>query len=393
MQTSSAIPKFEFSERLKNLPPYLFIEIDKAKRAAVEEGRDVINLGIGDPDYPTHKHIISSMQAAVEDPGNHHYAFDAGLPALRQEIARWFQGRFNVGLDDSKEIYPLIGSKEGLAHFPLGVINPNDKVILTNPAYPAYRPSIEFAGGKIINVPLKAGNDWLPDLNKIAEYKDIKMIVINYPNNPTASTATKEFYEKLVKLAHEKHFIICSDMAYSEVYYDNEKPISILEIDGAKDVSIEFHSLSKTYYMTGWRIGWACGNATLIASLAKVKSNFDSGIFQAIQVAGIAALKSDPIITDDMRELYQNRRDCLINGLRGLGWKIPPPKAAFYVWARIPKGFSTSMETSKAFLDKADIVVTPGNGFGEAGEGYIRMALTVSTDRINEAVNRLSKII
>ncbi len=383
----------EFSDRLKNLPPYLFLEIDKAKRAAVAEGRDVINLGIGDPDYGTPEHIIEAMKVAIADSANHHYAFDAGMPELRQEIATWFQGRFNVGFDVDTEIYPLIGSKEGLAHLPLGIINPKEKVLLTNPAYPAYRPSIEFAGGKIINLPLKAGNGFLPDLKKIAEFKDPKAIVINYPNNPTAATATKEFYTELVEMARERGIIIVSDMAYSEVYFDGEKPLSIFEIEGAKEIAIEFHSLSKTYYMTGWRIGWACGNPTLIAALAKVKSNFDSGIFQAVQVAGITALKSDPLVAEDMRTLYQNRRDYLINGLRAIGWKIPPPKATYYVWAKIPKGFSNSMETAKAFLDKADIVVTPGNGFGEQGEGYVRMALTVSKDRINEAVGRLQKIL
>jgi len=383
----------EFSERLKNLPPYLFVEIDKAKRAAIAEGRDIINLGVGDPDSPTPTHIVEAMKAAVQDGNNHHYAFDAGLPQLRQEIAQWFQSRFNVSLDPETEIYPLIGSKEGLAHLPLGVINPKDKVLLTNPAYPAYRPSIEFAGGKIIYVPLKAGNDFLPDLKKVAEYKDIKAIVINYPNNPTAATATKDFYTELVALAREKGMIIVSDMAYSEVYFDGEKPLSIFEIAGAKEVAIEFHSFSKTYYMTGWRIGWACGNPTLIAALAKVKSNFDSGIFQAVQIAGIAALKSDSMIAEDMRSLYQDRRDYLINGLRGIGWKIPPPKATYYVWAKLPKNFSDSMETAKVFLDQANIVVTPGIGFGEFGEGYIRMTLTVSKDRINEAVLRLQKIL
>lgn len=383
----------EFSERLKSLPPYLFLEIDKAKRAAIAEGRDVINLGIGDPDQGTHQHIIDAMKEALENTNNHHYAFDAGLPELRNEIKIWFNNRFSVDLDPENEIYPLIGSKEGLAHLPLGIINPKDKVLLTDPAYPAYRPSIEFAGGKITSIPLKASNDFLPNLDQIEKINNIKMMLINYPNNPTSAVATREFYEGLVKLAREKGFIIVSDMAYSEVYYDNEKPLSILEIEGAKDVAIEFHSLSKTYYMTGWRIGWACGNPTLIAALAKVKSNFDSGIFQAVQIAGITALKSDPLITQDMRELYQERRDYLINGLRGFGWKITPPKAAFYVWAKIPKGFSSSMETAKAFLDKADIVVTPGNGFGESGEGYIRMALTVSKDRINEAVTRINKII
>lgn len=383
----------EFSDRLKNLPPYLFVEIDKAKRAAVDAGRDVINLGIGDPDYPTPRHIVEAMQKAVAEGANHHYALDAGMPELRKEIAGWFLKRFNVALNPDGEIYPLIGSKEGLAHLPLGIVNPKDKVLLGDPAYPAYRPAVEFAGAKVVSVPLKAGNGFLPDLKKIADAKGIKMIVTNYPNNPTAATATREFYAGLVALAREKKFIIVSDMAYSEVYFDNEKPLSVLEIEGAKEVAVEFHSFSKTYYMTGWRLGWACGNPKLIAALARVKSNFDSGIFQAVQVAGIAALKSGPEITDEMRALYQDRRDYLVNGLRGIGWKIPPPKATFYVWAKIPKGFSTSMETAKALLDKADIVVTPGSGFGGGGEGYVRMALTVPKDRINEAVARLQKIL
>ncbi|MBF0484061.1 MAG: LL-diaminopimelate aminotransferase [Candidatus Omnitrophica bacterium] len=383
----------EFAERLKVLPPYLFVEIDKAKRAAIAEGRDIINLGIGDPDIATPEHIIKAMQKAVADPNNHHYAFDAGLPELRKEIAKWFQNRFNVALDPDAEIYPLIGSKEGLAHLPLGIINPGDKVVLTNPCYPAYRPSVEFAGGRIIYVPMKPGNDFLPNLTQVAELKHLKAMYINYPNNPTAAVATREFYTQLVALAKEKGFILVSDMAYSEVYYDGEKPLSIFEIDGAKDVAIEFHSLSKTYCMTGWRIGWACGNPTLVAALAKVKSNFDSGIFQAIQVAGIAALQSGPEVTEDMREIFQTRRDALINGLRAIGWKIQPPKAAFYVWAKIPEKFSDSMTAAKAFLDQANIVMTPGVGFGEFGEGYIRMALTVSTDRITEAVHRIQKIL
>ncbi len=385
--------KIEFADRLKELPPYLFVEIDKAKREAMAQGRDVINLGVGDPDSATPPHIVTAMIEAVKDGNNHHYAFDAGLPQLRQEIGKWFENRFSVKLDSDKEIYPLIGSKEGLAHLPFGIINPKDKVLLTDPAYPAYRPSLQFAGAKIVSVPIKASNDFIPDLAKLAEYKDIKAIVINYPNNPTAATATREFYEGLIKLAHEKGIIIISDMAYSEVYYDGEKPLSILEIEGAKDVAIEFHSFSKTYFMTGWRMGWACGNPTLIAALAKVKTNFDSGIFQAVQVAGIAALKSNDDVVEEMRTLYQERRDLFINGLRSIGWKITPPKATYYVWAKIPKGFNDSMETSKAFLEKADIVATPGVGFGEAGEGYVRMTLTVSKDRLNEAVARLKKFL
>ncbi len=395
MSTTAESPSttIEFSDRLKELPPYLFVEIDKAKRTAKAEGRDIIDLGVGDPDTPTFKHIIEALKKAVDDPANHRYAFDAGLPELRTSISQWFQNRFSINLDPQGEIYPLIGSKEGLAHLPLGIINPKDKVILTDPAYPAYRASIIFAGGKIVNVPLKESQDFLPDLKKIEGLKDIKAMFINYPNNPTSATATKDFYTQLVAIAREKRIILISDMAYSEIYYENNKPVSLLEIEGAKDTTIEFHSFSKTYNMTGWRIGWACGNSLLISALSKVKSNFDSGVFQAIQVAGITALKTDAEELNMLRSMYEERRDCLINGLRNIGWKIPFPKATFYVWAKIPKGFNDSKETARIFLDRANIVVTPGLGFGKAGEGYIRMTLTVLKDRLNEVVDRLQKIL
>lgn len=385
--------EIQFSDRLKALPPYLFVEIDQAKRRAVAEGRDIINLGIGDPDLPTFPHIIESLKQAAADPNNHHYAFDSGLPAFRQEIAVWFNRRFQVQLNPESEIYPLIGSKEGLAHFPLGLINPNDKVILTDPAYPAYRASIVFAGGKIVEVPLKEGNDYLPDMKKLEEIKSAKAMFVNYPNNPTAATATKDFYTQLVAWARERGIVLISDLAYSEIFYDGRKPPSLLEIDGAKDITIEFHSLSKTYNMTGWRVGWACGNEQLIKALARVKSNYDSGIFQAIQVAGIAALKTPDVEVNDLRMVYEERRDCLINGLRSIGWKIPPPQAAFYIWAKIPKNFPDSMTAAKAFLDHADIVTTPGVGFGKNGEGYMRMALTVPKERLSEAVLRLQKLL
>jgi len=393
MSTSSTSFNIEFSERLKQLPPYLFLEIDKAKRAAQAAGRDIIDLGVGDPDLPTPSHIIEALKKAAEDPCNHHYAFDAGLPQLRQDIAAWFQKRFGVTLDQESELYPLIGSKEGLAHLPLGIINPGDKVILTDPAYPAYRAAITFAHGKIVTVPLKEGHSFLPDLKKIEQLKKPKVMFINYPNNPTSATATKTFYQELVNLAREKGIILVSDMAYSEIYFDGEKPPSILEIEGGKEVAIEFHSFSKTYNMTGWRIGWACGNKTLITSLAKVKSNFDSGIFQAVQVAAIAALKTDERELNALRDIYQERRDCLILGLRNIGWKIPSPKATFYVWAKIPKTFTDSMEAAKIFLEKADIVVTPGIGFGQTGEGYVRMTITVPKQRLLEAIERFKKIL
>lgn len=385
--------QIEVSERLKQLPPYLFIEIDKARRAAIAEGRDIINLGVGDPDQPTHKEIIDAMKKAIDDPANHHYPFDAGVPQLRNEIAMWFRNRFSVDLDPVSEIYPLIGSKEGLAHFPLAVINPGDKVLLTEPAYPAYQAAVTFAGGKIHYLQLKASNDFLPKMSDIEEYKNVKAIIVCYPNNPTAAVATKEFYTDLVRVCSERNIIIISDLAYSEVYYDGIKPPSILEIPGAKDIAIEFHSFSKTYYMTGWRLGWACGNAALVAALAKVKSNVDSGVFNAIQHAGIAALNMDEAEIGDMRRDYQERRDALINGLRSIGWKIDPPKGAFYVWARIPSKFPDSMTCAKTFLDEANIVVTPGVGFGKSGEGYVRMALTVPVARIHEAVQRLAKIL
>lgn len=383
----------EFSDRLKALPPYLFVEIDKAKRKAREEGRDIIDLGIGDPDTPTPAHIIEALYQAAKDPSNHRYALDSGLPALRKEIAEWFTRRFNVQLNPDTEIYPCIGSKEGLAHLPLGVVNPKDKVIIPEPCYPGYRAFTLFAAGKPVYIPLKASNGFLPDLKKIEKVKDAKFIFINYPHNPTAATANREFYTELVSIARAKGIIIASDLAYSEMYYDNEKPMSIFEIPQAKDVAIEFHSFSKTYNMTGWRLAWACGNSQLVAALGKVKSNVDSGIFQAIQVAGMAALKTTDAQLDKMRAMYQERRDCLIHGLRSLGWKITPPKATFYVWAKIPKKFNNSMEASKAFLDQANIVATPGVGFGESGEGYIRMTITASKERINEAVNRLKKVL
>ena len=383
----------KFSERLKQLPPYLFVEIDKAKRAAVTQGRDVINLGVGDPDQRTHQPIIDALKKAVEDEANHHYPFDAGVPQLRLEIAQWFKNRFSVELDPNTEIYPLIGSKEGLAHLPLGIINPGDKVLLTDPAYPAYQAAVIFAGGKIQSIPLKASNKFLPKIADIAAAKNAQALFICYPNNPTAAAANKEFYTELVAVCREKQIIIISDLAYSEVYYDGQKPPSILEIEGAKEIAIEFHSFSKTYFMTGWRLGWACGNPTLVAALAKVKSNCDSGVFNAIQQAGIAALKLDPALIDEMRSEYQTRRDALIHGLRAIGWKIDPPWASYYVWAKVPSTFADSMTCAQTFLDKADIVVTPGVGFGKSGEGYVRMTLTVPIARLHEAVERLRKIL
>ena len=376
----------EFSKRLKKLPPYLFVEIDSAKRKALSEGRDIIDLGVGDPDLGTPQFIIDAMNKALDDKRNHNYALDAGLPVLRKAIAKWYEKRFGVELNPDTEIHPLIGSKEGIAHLPLAVINPSDIVLVPEPCYPPYISGSIFAGARIIMMPLLEKNNFLPDLNKI---KKGKLIFINYPNNPTSAVADKEFFTRLVNIAKQKEIMIASDLAYSEIYYDNQRPHSLLEIAGAKDTAVEFHSLSKTYNMTGWRIGWVCGNSKIVSAIARVKSNIDSGIFQAIQLAAVAALESDESFVDKIREVYQSRRDCLVDSLNSLGWKIEKPKATFYVWAKIPKAYKTSMDFAKVLLDAGDIIATPGVGFGAFGEGYIRMALTVEEDRLIEVINRI----
>ncbi|MFA5411337.1 MAG: LL-diaminopimelate aminotransferase [Candidatus Omnitrophota bacterium] len=385
--------KVNLSKKIMALPPYLFVEIDKAKRKARAEGRDIIDLGIGDPDQPTPRHIIEKLYQAAQDPATHRYALDQGMSILRQAIADWYKQRFEVDLTPENEVLPLLGSKEGIAHLPLAFLNEGDYSLVPDPCYPPYKGGTILAGGKPYLMPLRETNDFLPDLKKIPYTirKKARLIYVNYPNNPTAATAEKDFYHALVKFAVKNEIIVISDLAYSEVAYNGYRPASFLEIEGAKDVAIEFHSLSKTYNMTGWRIGWALGNAKLISALAKVKSNIDSGIFSAIQLAGIAALEGPQQQIKQMQQLYQNRRDVLAQGLNSLGWKVRMPRATFYLWLKIPKKMN-SLQFSKLLLEQADIVVTPGAGFGKYGEGYIRMALTVSRERINEAIQRLKKI-
>ncbi|MFH1247893.1 MAG: LL-diaminopimelate aminotransferase [Candidatus Omnitrophota bacterium] len=384
---------FKLTKRLQALPLYLFLELDKAKRLARAEGRDIIDLGIGDPDMPTPDYIIEALDKAVRDPSNHRYALDQGMPGLRQAIADWYKKRFGVKLDTGTEILPLIGSKEGIAHFPLAFINPGDYSLIPDPCYPPYKGGTIFAGGKVHILPLLEENNFLIDLKNIplSVRRKAKVIYVNYPNNPTSATCSLGFYQDLVRFARRNNIIVVSDLAYSELSYDGYKPPSFFEVEGAKDVGIEFHSLSKTCNMTGWRIGWACGNKELVGALAKVKSNIDSGIFSAIQLAGIAALKHTDKHISRMCGIYQERRDYLIKGLNNLGWKPRCPKATFYLWVKIPRKIK-SIDFSALLLKKADIVTTPGVGFGKNGEGYIRFALTVSRDRIEEAIQRLKKI-
>jgi len=386
--------KIEISERLKKLPPYLFVEIDRLKRQAREAGKDVIDLGIGDPDQPTPQFIIDALHRAAKDPATHRYALDRGSPEFRKAIADWYERRFGVTLDPESEILPLIGSKEGIAHAPLAFVDPGDVTLVPDPCYPPYKGGTIFAGGRPYLMPLRESNSFLPDLKKVPKTvaHKARLIYINYPNNPTAAVADEDFYRRVIAFARRNRIIVISDLAYSEITYDGCRPRSLLETEGAGEVTIEFHSLSKTFNMTGWRVGWACGRAELVSALGRVKENIDSGIFTAIQRAGVAALRDEGNFTDKINKLYQGRRDALVDGLCSIGWKVRKPKATFYVWCSVPKGYD-SLALSQRLLREAALVVTPGVGFGENGEGYIRMALTVSSERLREAVGRIRKIL
>ena len=388
-QTDAAFAK---AERLTQLPPYLFIEIDKAKRRLQAEGEDVIDLGVGDPDLPTPPHVIERLQRAAEDPANHRYSFTEGIAPLREAIARWYQRRFGVAVDPATEVLPLLGSKEGIAHLPLAVTNPGDAVLVPDPCYPPYRSGTILAGAEPVAMPLLEENGFFPDLGGISQKaaRRAKLAFLNYPNNPTSATATLEQFQEAVDFAKAFGFAVAHDAAYSEIAFDGAKPPSFLQLPAGKAIGIEFHSLSKTYNMTGWRIGWACGNAAILAALSQLKTHIDSGIFQAVQWAGIEALEGDQSAREQAVATYQQRRDLLVDGLAAAGWSVPKPTAGFYMWARVP-GQDSSMAFATRLLESARVVVTPGAGFGPSGEGYIRMSLTVPTDRLQEAIARLSK--
>lgn len=383
----------EHADRLSRLPPYLFSEIDKAKRTAIEEGIDIINLGVGDPDLPTPDNIIKALCEAAANPVNHRYPSYEGLLELRHEFSLYVKRRFDVQLDPATEVLTLIGSKEGIAHLPLAFVNPGDFVLVPDPGYPVYRASTVFAGGVPYAFPLLAENGFVPDFDQIdPQIADrAKLMFLNYPNNPTAAVADKDLLERAVEFAKRHNIIICQDAAYCELAFDGHGPVSILEVPGGKDVAVEFHSLSKTYNMTGWRIGFVAGNRQIISALRRVKTNIDSGVFQAVQHAAMAALRSPAQTVADIVSVYAERRDVLVDGLDSLGWHVPKPKATFYVWVTAPAGY-TSSELSTTLLKEAGIVTTPGVGFGQNGEGYVRMALTVKKERLVEAVERIKNI-
>jgi len=379
--------------RIEQLPPYLFAEIDKKKTEMRKKGVDLIDLGVGDPDLPTPKPIIEKLKQASEDARNHRYPSYEGMIEFRRAVAQWFERRFGVQLSPETEVLSLIGSKEGIAHIPLAFVDPGDYVLVPSPGYPVYKVSTLFAGGVPYFLPLRKENGFLPNLSEIPKTiaERAKILFINYPNNPTAAIAEKPFYEEVIAFARRYEIIVCHDAAYSELAFNGFRPPSFLEVPGAKELGIEFHSLSKTFNMTGWRIGFAVGHAEIISGLGKVKTNIDSGLFQAIQEAGIEALNHFDTPLPGIIEIYEKRRDVMVKGLREVGLEVDRPKATFYLWIQVPRG-STSSQFATLLIEQAGIVATPGNGFGEAGEGYIRMALTVDETRLKEAIERLKKI-
>jgi LL-diaminopimelate aminotransferase len=380
-----------YADRIKYLPPYLFAAIDKAKQDALAKGVDVIDLSVGDPDLPTPSHIVEAMREAVKNPENHKYPSYAGKLSFRTAVADWYGRTFGVKLDPEKEVLALIGSKEGIAHAPLAFINPGDMALVPDPAYPVYRTAVSFAGGIPVIMPLTRENGFLPDLEAIdpGVAAKAKIIFLNYPNNPTAASASKAFFQELVDFAHDHDLIVMHDNPYSEVCYSGQRSMSILEIEGARDVAVEFHSLSKTYNMTGWRVGAVVGNAEIVAGIGKIKSNVDSGNFGAVQDAGITALKSPKKVVEDICQVYQHRIELLYNCLSGIGFELEKPRATLYLWAWVG---GDSVVFCQRLLEEMGIVATPGVGFGQYGEGYIRFSITQPTERIELAVDRLKKI-
>jgi LL-diaminopimelate aminotransferase len=382
-----------FAKRIENLPPYLFVEISKRIAEKKSRGEDVISFAIGDPDIPTPGHILERLCSAARDPANHRYPETDGLPQLRQAVADWYQRRFGLTFDPDREVLPLIGSKEGIGHIALCFIDPGDIALVPDPGYPVYSMGTMFAGGESYFMPLTEENGFLPDLDAVPTEvaEKAKLLWINYPNNPTGAVADLVFYARVVDFARRYDLAVCHDAPYTEVAFDGYRPPSFLQAPGARDVGVEFHSLSKSYNMTGWRIGMVVGNETMVNALMRVKSNLDSGIPQAIQHAAIEALLGDQDCIAHNMSVYQRRRDLVVSTLTRLGLTVRPPKASLYVWARVPEGH-TSLSYCAKLLDEASVVVTPGSGYGRYGEGYVRLSLTTPDDRLEEGLSRLEKL-
>ncbi|AFY69408.1 LL-diaminopimelate aminotransferase apoenzyme [Thalassoporum mexicanum PCC 7367] len=383
----------QFAKRLDKIPPYLFAEIDRKREELLAKGVDIINMGVGDPDKPTPDHVVKTAIEAIQDPSTHDYPPYKGTKEFRTAAADYMAKRFGVtGLDPDTEIVSSIGSKEAIHNIFLAFVEPGDYTLIPDPAYPVYRTATIFAGGDYHTMPLVEENGFLPDLSKIPTEiaQKAKLLWINYPNNPTGALASLEYFKELVDFCKKYEILLCHDNAYTEMAYDGYKPPSILQVEGARDIAIEYHSCSKSYNMTGWRVGFVAGCAKGIKGLGQVKTNVDSGIFKAIQRAAIAAFQTSEADLQALMSVYQKRRDIVIEGLRSLGWQIEAPKATLYIWARVPSGY-TSTEFVTLLLEKCGIIVPPGNGYGEYGEGYFRIALTVEDDRIHEAIKRMTE--
>lgn len=378
------------SERLEKIPPYLFAEIDRKIAEARAKGIDIISLGIGDPDKPTLQPVVDEMHKAIDNPKNHDYPPYNGTEQFRTAARNWIKKRFDVELNADTEILANIGSKEAIAHVFFAYVDKGDYTLVPDPGYPVYKNATIFAGGTPYAMPLLEENGFLPDLDKIPEdiARKAKLMFINYPNNPTGATADLEFYKKAVAFCKKYDILLCSDMAYSEMTYDGYKAPSVLQVEGAKDVTLEFYSHSKSYNMTGWRVGFVAGNAAAIKALGTIKNNIDSGTFKAIQQAASAAFSVDQSYIDKLNGMYQERRDVMVKGLQELGWDIKPTKATFYIWIPTPNGMS-SEEFATIMLEKANVVVPPGIGYGKCGEGYIRIALTKDVEILKKALQRM----
>ena len=381
------------ARRLDRIPPYLFAEIDKKIALKKAAGVDVISFGVGDPDIPTPEAVIETLCHASREPENHRYPSYFGLDAFRETAARWFERRFAVALDPDREVLPLIGTKEGIAHLSLALLDPGDISLVPEPSYPVYSMGAILAGAEPYFLPLTADNGFLPDLEEIPEeiFNRARLLWLNYPNNPTGAVAEKGFFEMAAGFARERGILVVHDNAYSEITFDGLVAPSFLEVSGGREIGIEFHSLSKTFNMAGWRIGFACGNADIIEALGTVKTNIDSGVFNPIQLAGITALDDENDISGKMRDIYQARRDRLVGEFKGFGWPVTTPPGSIYIWMPVPEGFD-SVGFSAHVLDNAGVFFTPGNSNGPSGEGFVRVSLTVPDERITEALRRLREV-
>jgi len=379
------------SRRIEKLPPYLFVEINKKIAEKRAWGEEIISFAIGDPDIPTPPHIIDRLCEEAREPANHRYPESIGLPALHQAIADWYQRRFGVSLDAETEVLPLIGAKEGIAHIAFCFIDPGDVALVPDPGYPVYSISTTLAGGRPYYLTLREQNDFLPNLNGIPEHvlKTAKLLWLNYPNNPTGAVAELEFFQRVVDFARQHDIVVCHDGPYTEVAFDGYQPVSFMQADGARDVGVEFHSFSKSYNMTGWRIGMVVGNAEVVNTLATLKSNLDSGIPQAIQYAAIEALTASQDCIQKHNAVYQKRRDLIVEMLNNIGLEARTPKAGLFVWARVPEGYNSADFTAD-LLDQVGVAVTPGLGYGKSGEGYVRLSLTISDALLVKGLSRLA---